>query len=215
MEMATPRRRLLAWLIDVLEIPLAFGIALAIGFLAGIILLYGPLDEWSGEAVLLAWAIHFAVLAGYIIAWLLLVKKSQIGFWQMTAIFVPVAIIAPAFLVALSIAADLASSMVAVMGVGLPLGIFMASVCIHIIGSLVLFVNGQTVGKLLAGVQVVSQTDHRSSWGLTLFREAVKVVLHIFVIGLIIDAVMLLSDKAECQSVADRIAGTVVVRALR
>ena len=91
----------------------------------------------------------------------------------------------------------------------------MTSFCIHIIGSLVLFTNGQTVGKLLVSVQVVSQTDQRSSWGVTFLREAVKVVLHIFVIGLIIDAVMLLSDKAEHQSVADRIAGTVVVRALQ
>lgn len=208
MEMATPRRRLLAWLIDILEIPLACCVALVTGFLAEVIWGDGPLGEWLGGGLLLAWVIHFAVLAGYISVWLLLVKKSQIGFWQMPAIFVPVTIVSTVF----SIATDLAMFG---WGVGLLTGIFVASFCTHIIGSLVMFVNGQTLGKLLAGVQVVSQTDQRSSWSMTFFREVVKAILHIFVIGLIIDAVMLLSDKAEHQSVADRIAGTVVVRVLR
>ncbi len=78
---------------------------------------------------------------------------------------------------------------------------------------LILFGNGQTVGKRLVGIQAVRQSGESVGWGLMFVREVIKSLLHLFLIGFIIDAIMLLSDKVEWQSVSDRIAGTVVVHA--
>ena len=83
---------------------------------------------------------------------------------------------------------------------------------IWIIESLFLFSGGQTVGKVLTGILAVRQSSEPVNWGQMFVREIIKFLLHIFMIGFIIDGITMLSDKTERQSVADRIAGTVLIR---
>ena len=138
-----------------------------------------------------------------IMGWLLVLKLTAAIKWQVISILAPITLLLPLSIVIYLIVGSF-------IFVALP--VVMASLITYAIWMLCQFSNGQTVGKRMVGIQAVQQSGRPVSWGLMLVREVVKSLLHLFLIGFIIDGAMLLSDKDEHQSVADRIAGTVVVR---
>ncbi len=133
------------------------------------------------------------IYAILIVGWLFILKLTVMNKWQIVSILSPI--------ILLFILSIFATVLVA-----------MSSLIACTIWTLFLFSNGQTVGKRLVGIRAVQQNRRPISWGLMFVREIIKFLLHIFMIGFIIDGIMMLSDKTERQSVADRIAGTVVIR---
>ena len=198
---ATPLRRLSAWAIDaVAGVPVAF-LVVAVPVLVGVFLpLYGA-GLWAQRIV--AIVLIGAIWAIYISAWVFVLRHAQINGWQLCAIFTPAIVL-------------LVMSAMSVFRLFHPLaylllGVSYLSICI--IGSLFLFSGGQTVGKALTGILAVRESGEPVNWGQMFVREVVKSLLHVFLIGFIIDGIMMLSDKTERQSVADRIAGTAMIRA--
>ena len=201
---ATPLRRLSSWLIDSISFALAGpAIFFAVAFLSFTIddILW-DLPAWGHlmGSVLLVVVIYIILIGGYLLVSILTVMNE----WQIVSILSP-----PIVLFILSIFAYIYTSSFMVVAVLAAI----SSLISYVIWMLISFSNGQTVGKRLVGIQAVRQSGESVGWGLMFVREVIKSLLHLFLIGFIIDAIMLLSDKVEWQSVSDRIAGTVVVHA--
>ena len=193
MEFATPLRRLSSWAIDgvsfVLVGPAIFFVVAILAFTIDDLL--WDLPTWSRHVgSILFVVVIYAIL---IVEWLFILKLTVMNKWQIVSILSPI--------ILLFILSIFATVLVA-----------MSSLIACTIWTLFLSSNGQTVGKRLVGIRAVQQNRRPISWGLMFLREIIKFLLHIFMIGFIIDGIMMLSDKTERQSVADRIAGTVVIR---
>ena len=67
-------------------------------------------------------------------------------------------------------------------------------------------------GRRLTGTDVRRRQGGAPSLPMKLTRSIVKLLLHITVIGFIVDAVFICVDRAERRSIPDRMAGTVVAR---
>ena len=143
------------------------------------------------------------VYAIFIVGWLLVLKFTAMNKRQIVAILLPTTV--PFALLSVFAYQFTGSFMFVSVQVGI------SSLSAYAIWTLILFGNGQTVGKRLVGIQAVRQSGESVGWGLMFVREVLKLLLHAFLIGFIIDGIMLLSDKTTHQSVADRIAGTMVV----
>ncbi len=200
---ATPLHRLSSWAIDsVLFWPIGAAIFFAAAFLW--IGIEGFFWGLSVGVRLMGFILFTAVIyVVLIIGWLLILRTAAMNKRQITTVLAPT--IVPFILSILAYWFTFYGMFVAVL-------VAISSLSTYAIWTLMLFDNGQTVGKRLVGIQSVRQNGESAGWGLTFVREILKSLLHIFIIGFIIDGIMLLSDKAERQSVADRIAGTVVVR---
>ncbi len=200
---ATPLRRLSTRAIHaVVGVPVAF-LVFAVPALVGVflgVLLYGDGLLWAQRIV--AIVLISATWAIYVSAWVFVLRRAQINGWQLCAIFTPAIVLLVMSAIFVFLWFD-----------PLPYLLSAASyVSIWTIGSLFLLSHGQTVGEALSGILAVRQSGEPVNWGQLFVREVVKSLLHVFLIGFIIDGIMMLSDKTERQSVADRIAGTVVVR---
>ncbi len=194
LEFATPLRRLSSWAIDgvlfVLVGPAIFFVVAILAFTIDDFL--WDLPTWSRHVgSILFVVVIYAIL---IVGWLFILKLTVMNKWQIVSILSPIILL---FILSMLVCTVLVA---------------MSSLIACTIWTLFLFSNGQTVGKRLVGMQVVQQNRRSISWGLMFVREIIKFLLHIFMIGFIIDGIMMLSDKTERQSVADRIAGTVVIR---
>ena len=202
-EVATPLRRLSSWAIDgILFLPIGAAIFFAVAFLwfsiAGFF--------WGLSAGFqIIGFIQFATVIYVVLTlgWLLILRIAAMNTGQIALILGPAVVLFILSILAYWFTGD---------GVYVAVLAAISSLCAYTIWTLILFSNGQTVGKRLVGIQSVRENGESAGWGLIFVREILKSLLHIFVIGFIIDGIMLLSDKAERQSVADRIAGTIVVR---
>ena len=67
-------------------------------------------------------------------------------------------------------------------------------------------------GRRLTGTDVRRRRGGEASLRMKSTRAVAKFLLHHTLIGLVIDALFILRDRAERRSVSDRIAGTVVAR---
>lgn len=65
-------------------------------------------------------------------------------------------------------------------------------------------------GRRLTGTEVRKHRGGTAGDVRKLLRSIVKIVLHLTLIGLVIDAVFILRDRRERRSVSDILAGTVV-----
>lgn len=65
-------------------------------------------------------------------------------------------------------------------------------------------------GRLFTGTQVSRHRGGGAGFLRKFIRAVVKVVLHLTVIGLILDAVFILRDQRERRSIADLMAGTII-----
>ena len=219
-EVATPLRRLSSWMIDGVSFLLVGpAIFIAVGFLsliAGSFLRDLPIWGHVLGGILFVAVIYLVWAVG----WLLVLRLTSMNRWQIVAILSPTIV-----LFSLSIFSYLGSSLpvfyaiyaisnitgnILHLFVTMPVAVSLP--ISYIIWTFILFGNGQTIGKRLVGIQTVRQNGEVIGWWLMFVREILKSLLHLSLIGFIIDGVMLLSDKTERQSVADRIAGTVVVR---
>lgn len=195
---AAPLRRLSAWAIDIMAgVPAAFLVVFILTFIETF-LYHVPL--WAQRIIWIALLV--AIWAIYAIVWKFALGRAQISGWRLFPIFAPA-------IGLLAISALWTYGWFAIPPVfsGAPL------LSIWIIGTLFLFSSGRTVGKALTGTQVIRQSGEPVGWTLMLVREIIKSLMHLCLIGFIIDAIMLLSDKGQRQSVSDRIAETAVVYA--
>ena len=203
-EVATPLRRLSSWAIDsALFLPTGAAIFFAVAFLVFAIddLLWDlPFWGYRTVSILFVVAIYSIVVGGW---WIVLILTAM-NKWQMMMILVPTIIV--------TLILSTLFYMITLSYISSAMPVAISSLIAYTIWTLILFSNGQTIGKRLVGIQAVRQNGESVGWGLMFVREILKSLLHLFLIGFIIDGVMLLSDKAERQSIADRIAGTVVVR---
>jgi len=205
-EVATSLRRLSSWAIDSVSfLPMAAAIFFAVAFLGFAV------DDFSRDlprltriSVYLLFTI--VIWAIQIIGWLIILTLTAMRTWHIIATASIVTIISLFFILA---------SYLTLFTAFTAIGASLSFLIVYITWDVILFGNGQTVGKRLVGIQSVRQNGESAGWGLTFLREVLKSLLHIFIIGFIIDGIMLLSDKSERQSVADRIAGTLVVRVSR
>jgi len=204
-EVATPLRRLSSWAIDcVLFWPIGaavFGVMYSL-WLSIDDLLWDLSDGVHLMVVILFVAATYAVLSLGLLLTLVLTGMNN---RQIVVIFAPVSVLFILSVVVYWFTFD---------GTFIAISIAISSLSACTVWTLVLFGNGQTPGKRLVRIQVVQQNGEYVSWRIMFVRETLKSLLHIFIIGLIIDGVMLLSDKVEYQSAADRIAGTMVVHAI-
>ena len=205
-EIATPLRRISAWGIDIaLFVPLGAAIGFAVGLLWVLIEdLIGDIPYWFVHIIVMIIFVA-ATYAIFSLGLLGILRRASMNNRQIAIIFAPI--------LALFILFVLISLLYPYLGqhIFVVISSPVAYIVAYIVWTLILFGNGQTVGKRLVGIQSVRQNGEPAGWGLTFVREITKALLHILLIGFVIDGVMLLSDKAERQSVADRIAGTVVV----
>lgn len=202
---ATPLRRLSAWVIDIASLWLVTSAILFVGlfleFMIREFLWSVDSPRWVYEISrvvmhLMIWSICIAVCLG-------LLKYTRSSPRQILIILTPtIAMLIIFVLDALNIVYFPALIMI----------VASSYLSIYLVWTIFLIQGGQTIGKKLVRIQSVRQNGESAGWGLTFVREIIKFFLHVFIIGFVIDSAMLLSDKEEHQSVADRIAGTVIVR---
>ena len=89
----------------------------------------------------------------------------------------------------------------------------LATILALIIWWLIVLKKGQTPGKQMLGIQSVRSNGQPTGFWLAFGRETIKRIVHLIpLIGVVLDLILMLTDKEEYCSISDRICRTVVVR---
>ena len=91
--------------------------------------------------------------------------------------------------------------------IGLVMGAFA-----YIVWWCIVLRRGQTPGKQLVGILVVSQDGAPTTWTVMFIREGLKTMLYLMPFGIVFDFFVTMSDIERPYSLADRFTGTMVVR---
>ena len=79
----------------------------------------------------------------------------------------------------------------------------------YVVWMLILFKIGPP-GRILTRTDVQRHRGGNAGWVRKAVRAVIKIALHLTIIGLVIDAVFIIRDRAERRSIPDILAGTVI-----